>query len=83
MKFDEMEKVELESYPKNNVIYEQGQKRARKQFGLKINAKQGLNFAVGASILGAAIAVVTLGTSMVGMAMNGVLGSVFKAMISL
>lgn len=81
MNYDEIENVEGEtetvSYPKNNIVREDKPKRRR---GVK-NKGKALDIALVGSVFSALAAVVMLMTTVVSMALDGVLGEVFKSLL--
>lgn len=76
MKFDEIEKTESNSYPRNNITRESASKSRKKRDKNRV-----LDIAVVGSIFSALAMVVMLMTSVVSMAMDGVLGEVFKSLL--
>lgn len=81
MNYDEIENVEGEtetiSYPKNNIVREDVKKRRR---GSK-NKGKALDIALIGSVFSALAAVVMLMTTVVSMALDGVLGEVFRSLL--
>lgn len=80
MNYDELDNVaeeqEPESYPKNNVVRVEKSRRKGKRDKEKI-----LNVAVIGSVFAALASVVMLMTSIISMALDGVLGEVFKSIL--
>lgn len=77
MKYDEMDKLEVNAYPNENVVKESGKVREKKKF----NSTKTINAALFVSAVGAGTATAMLLSTVVTMAMNGQLASVFQALL--
>lgn len=77
MKYDEMNKLEVNSYPNDNVVKES---KRHKQIRIK-NPAKAVNAALLVSAIGAGAACATLLSTVISMAVNGQLAYVFQSLM--